>query len=764
LIFVGEPDLGVVDAISTSTLKIVARLSVPGARALSLDSNSQRLLVSTGTQEVAWIDTNLLRVIAWDILPKVTDPIAGSEFVASYQCVVLSSGKILFSAVDSSFVSGSSLDLVEWDFIQNAATIRKDGPGGLAPMAASANGAKVVFAAGPTIFDSASDTFSTSSAFGSVSFAAANPTGTQFALLTGSTVTLIDSRFKMLGQVALGGLVLRPNGLVYSGDGKFVYVVSPGNLPLISVIDAQTFSLIGEAPAVFGGTPQFDYNVSTPYAADTTGLVFGGMVGGLAADDANNIQTFSSSQAAPSGAFLLTPTEGPLAGGTKSTITTSIFSIIPDVWFGPLRASAVGLNSIGQLQVTAPAMPSSGPVNVKVLQPDGIMGFIPQAFTYGAVAVSFAPFAASPNGGIQADIWGFGFSADVNSSSRKVTIAGNNASIVSATQAGGIPRQRLTVTVPPGVPGSADIVVNSSSGKATLTRGFHYLNSVTDYATSDNLRNVLYDQSRQQLYLTAGDHLDVFSLTNKRFAGQIRIPSLGGTRQLTGMALTPDYSRLLVGNFSDDSVAVIDPGNPAAAVAVQIAPPPQPGHYALAPFTIACTNNNTAFVNVSTTSATGAGGALYELDLSTLKAKQRNDPALFALQIAGNPMAASKDGSTIFLAVPDVSAGTVMSWSSSTDVWQSHNLGGPMFLFYSDATASGDGNVFALSNDISVSDFVYPMFVDSQLNFVSQMGVESSLATANLQGMALHDSGSLLYSSTPLGIDLIDVHHGQVVE
>jgi DNA-binding beta-propeller fold protein YncE len=50
-------------------------------------------------------------------------------------------------------------------------------------------------------------------------------------------------------------------------------------------------------------------------------------------------------------------------------------------------------------------------------------------------------------------------------------------------------------------------------------------------------------------------------------------PTLGGTRQLQGMALTPDDSKLVVGNFSDDSVSVIDPDNPTTAKAVQIAPP-----------------------------------------------------------------------------------------------------------------------------------------------------------------------------------------------
>jgi hypothetical protein len=75
-----------------------------------------------------------------------------------------------------------------------------------------------------------------------------------------------------------------------------------------------------------------------------------------------------------------------------------------------------------------------------------------------------------------------------------------------------------------------------------------------------------------------------------------------------------------------------------------------------------------------------------------------------------------------------------------------------------------DGNLVAVNNDATISDFSFPMLLDSALNQISQLGIESLFAALNQPGMALHDSGSLLYSSTDLGVDIVDVRHGTLAE
>ena len=86
---------------------------------------------------MAWIDTSLLRVIQWQILPKVNDPIQGEQFFApynpaiaaqfpgsSYNPAVTASGKVLFEAREGGFTQ----TVVEWDPVANTAELRSDAP------------------------------------------------------------------------------------------------------------------------------------------------------------------------------------------------------------------------------------------------------------------------------------------------------------------------------------------------------------------------------------------------------------------------------------------------------------------------------------------------------------------------------------------------------------------------------------------------------------------------------------------------------------
>jgi hypothetical protein len=740
LVFAGEPNLGIVDAISVANQQIVAKIPVPGVYSLSITPNGAEVLASTNMQQVAWIDTTLLRVVRWQILPKVNDPIQGQQYFAPYVGTVSANGKVLFEALEGGFTS----TLVQWDPAGNTAALRSDGPRG-GTMASSANGAKVFFAAGPSLYDSATDKFLTSSAFGYIGLAAANPAGTQFALFTGSGITFIDTQFNVLGQLPLN-LVQAPSptGLIYSADGRFLYIVIPGQTPVLITVDTSRYQIAGTAPAYYD-----PLNAETPLAADETGFVFGSAGGGLVFDDSTNFQALTASVGAPWNGFI-SPSEGPIQGGTATTLTTGLPGVLPDVWFGSQLAAGENLGASG-VQATTPPGKSTGPVNIKIVEPNGTMDVIPMGFTYGSTLLNPAPLAAAPSGGTYADIVGFGLGAD-KGGSPQVTIGGNNANIAASRQAGGIPRQILTVSVPPGVPGAADIMVKSSNGSASISKGFHYLNSVTDYPTNDVLQSILYDQQRQQLYLNAGNHIDVFSLTQRSFSASITPPNFRGIHQLTGMALTPDDTKLLVANFDDNSLAIIDPDNPSAARAVQVSPI-VPVYNPPAPVGLATTNKNTVF---GFGCPANACGTLYELDLGTLQFKW--------LQSGGNYLLGSKDGAQAYIAGFNSSGGAVLGWSAATDVWQFHVIGGANFLFYNDAAVAGDGNVFAVNNDFTTSDFPYPMMVDSQLNQISQLGIESIFSAANEMGVALHDTGSLLYSSTNYGVDIIDVKHGALAE
>ena len=212
-------------------------------------------------------------------------------------------------------------------------------------------------------------------------------------------------------------------------------------------------------------------------------MVFGLGEKGLVIDDSTS--SVNVAQATDSdGAILATPDDAPLTGSLPVQITTQTYSVLPNVWFGTDRAPAV-LGSSGQVTAVAPAASAVGPINIKLFPPDGYTHVMPQAFTYGTIITSVRNSLCASAGGCSLDIFGFGL-FDSDPSQTTVTIGGKVASLQSvhyfnADEAYPYPLQYVTVTVPPGAPGRADIVLHSSSGQATLPGGSLYAVSLQSY-------------------------------------------------------------------------------------------------------------------------------------------------------------------------------------------------------------------------------------------------------------------------------------------
>src|SRR5258708_17475142 len=69
------------------------------------------------------------------------------------------------------------------------------------------------------------------------------------------------------------------------------------------------------------------------------------------------------------------------------------------------------------------------------------------------------------------------------------------------------------------------------------------------------------DRGRQQLYLSATDHVDVFDLNAKVLRSPLAPPPKGPlpSAGLRGIALTPDKTQLIVADFGAQSVYLINP-------------------------------------------------------------------------------------------------------------------------------------------------------------------------------------------------------------
>jgi DNA-binding beta-propeller fold protein YncE len=754
LIYAALPGLSRVSVIDPTSNQVVRQIPVPDASGISLSPDSTRVLVSGLAQQVAWIETSTQQIVERDILPLLQPTCSGCppEMVFPGIPMVLASGKVLFIG-STAFLSG----ILEWDpvagqIIQlNPHSTYAFGQGTIGVR--STDGSKALFSTNTVpgsiaLFDSATDGFVATRDFSNFPFSmAANPNGTQFVVAVDqSTTSVLDSQLNIQGQVPVGGTL---NGVDYSPDGRTLYVVgSPGNVPLLSSVDATSFQLAGQAPAYSSSIayvsrvpPLF---TEIPQAADSTGMLFGIGDHGVALDDSTFFQNISSTATAPTSAIIAEPAEGSLTADTSVAIATQSFNTAPDVWFGTANGKDFSLNSLGQALATASPFTSAGPVNVKIISPDGTEANIPEAFTYGAITVDSPILAAPPSGAVIADIFGYGFGSDIPNPIQ-VQVGNNAASIqrnalFPAEYIFGypFPLDHIRFTVPSGISGPADITITSATGSAKILGGLHYEESVNDYPSSDTFQFILYDSSRQQLYLSAGTHIDVFSISAHAFASPINPPSIGGTSQILGLALTPDGSKLLAANYSDNSVAIIDPDNPSTAQAVSIVPPGSP--YVEGPTELAATSTNHAFITISNSNQVSGGtGAIYDLDLSTLSVTL---VPVGVLQISGNYLSASRDGSKVFVVVPGVGPAFAYVWSASNGTWSTGQPGSLLF----DGSTSGDGNVFSVDSGNTATGTTTVGFVDSAVDRTALTGQPEYLAASPaVGGMKLNDSGSLLY-------------------
>jgi hypothetical protein len=208
---------------------------------------------------------------------------------------------------------------------------------------------------------------------------------------------------------------------------------------------------------------------------------------------------------------------------------------------------------------------------------------------------------------------------------------------------------------------------------------------------------------------------------------------------MRALALTPDHSKLLVANWSDLSVAVIDPDNPGSAVAVQVIPsglPNNPG-----PYTLAATSKNEAFAS---TGACG-GAPIYALNLITL---QVTTPSNTPFICGPSSMWSSASGNYVLM-------GSAL-WSATTDQWTVS-----LPLANNTSAVSSDGHWFA--SDYTLLDSQMTQHIQSQEpEFFSSL-----LVFPELRDEKLNASGSILYTPVPQafgtaqsgGVNVSDTNH-----
>jgi hypothetical protein len=545
---------------------------------------------------------------------------------------------------------------------------------------------------------------------------------------------------------------LTPGTYNISLQGTAGAVMASATLPLtVSAGPVPTFALIPSATEVvvpIGG-----------FAVDANGMLLEAQKFGIAFEDATFYQNFGANTMQPQSIVSIGTYSGPLSGGTLVS-PYPIFNLIPDVWFGGARGT---VNAAGSGTITGTSPPSStpGPVNMKYLLPDGVEYFDPQVFTYSVYPQYAVLSAGSPDGGAPGRITGYGLPDDASGGS--ITVGINSATITSqkqqyrASDGEPFPATNLDFTIPQGSPGFADISVTTPAGTGTLQSGFYYAKSVTDYSTPDRFTAIVADPKRQQVYLTAVDHVDVFSTSSEHFNAPIHPAAFGTKQQFTGLGLTPDGSQLLITNLLDGSLAVVNPDASGSSVAIPIAPVNYVvNNCANGPMYVAATSDHRAFVATGSLPAPSCpgDGVLYIANLQTRTVTQPAGGGGQCHLVSPSPQFPDA------FSVQASSDGNVISTTSCIYSVPANSYFGLNLPDAVGAAISGDANVLAAYNAFAGPDGGRLGTIAQPLplyqNPVSQPAVP-------LYHAQLNASGSLYYIPYAHYFEIVDVFHGRLL-
>jgi hypothetical protein len=250
---------------------------------------------------------------------------------------------------------------------------------------------------------------------------------------------------------------------------------------------------------------------------------------------------------------------------------------------------------------------------------------------------------------------------------------------------------------------------------------------------------LLFDAKRNQVYASAGDHIDVFSVESRTFLSSLHPAGTGSSKSFGGLALTPDGSKLLAAEMAYGGLSVIDPDAPSSTFAVAVA-----GGAAY----VAATSDGRAFVS------SGSPNNASTISIVNLKTHTVTAPSSCA---SGSWLSSTSDGN--YIAIGD--ANCIYSVKNNTFTTE-------VIPYNTDWTAgfggdlAGDGNVFASYlafgdingnplGDVAIPFPFYP--------FLGQYGT----VNANLPPLLLprlNASGSLYYLAYPNSFEIVDVARG----
>ena len=780
-VFIANRAMNRVEVFSTTSQTRVVQISVPGASSADLSADGATVLIGTAIEQIVAIDTSSLRIRNRYALAGLT-PLPGTIFSRPVEVLSLSSGKALVRLRQP--VSSEAL-LALWDPASNSLTdLTSSAPSlfqqGVGVLARSGDHSKVLAAANDSsgeiaLYDSNGHIVAGPITLGTglSRILAANSDASRYAVIFatsgGTQLLLLDAS---LNQVASYVSVI-PHGLTFSRNGNYLYLSeSNSGAPLITVLDGHSGQLVGRVPdaAIQGISSEIE-------DADETQLLFGLSNRGVSFVDAAAPSTLPSPAPAIAAAPSLQPSEGPLAGGISVTLAGQNFTSLTQLNFGAQSAKNASVSGSTQIQASTPSSVSNGSVNLTAYFQNGWLAVAPDAFSYGPQILQLFPNAGVNTGGDSVQIYGYGFGSDPTKIT--VKIGGANATVQQVESISSIASslaldasypfslERITLQTPAGSSGKADVFVASPAGSTTSTKSFQYLQSIHSNSLAGFLTFLLYDQGRQQIYITNIDHIEVFSLQQNVFLPAILPPiGLAPNVGLRGLALTPDGSQLVVADFGAQNVYLLDP---VKRTGTTVPVGGIPGFTNSGPARVAATSTQTVFVGMSgeNGSTSACSSCLAQMNLTASPPTIQIAPQPEVTSLTGAPLVkGTASGDHVFVAFGSSPGGPVAVWNASAP---NQFVTSPANASTTDLGAAADGSMFAVRTQ-GITEIR-----DANLSLTS-VPTSAELAQIpgrqSVPGITLHPSGALIYqpflTGAPAsagvkgGIDILDAHSGSL--
>jgi len=706
LLFAGNLGLNEVDVLSGKDLLLQARIPVAQPFGIDQMPDGNTLVVGTFTQGFYTIDENTLAATHY-LAPNLSQQNSTMVLLVP---VTMANGKVLFMGKDIGvggdgiFIYGAQA-IVEWDSTSGQFSVPYYIPYfslEIDNLKRSADRNWGVFAADKLyIYSSATDSFISSinpinSAPFGVRDIAANPTGSQFAVVSAYSVSFYDGAFNPLGTVNLGsgaGKLFEHYNTQYSGDGTLLYWEMDGDQgggSIVDVLDTTHFAELGSVATNIGIETQFEPDLLWVDSAQQAFLSELGGVGEV------NVSTLRTGMPGMAGGVGPNPPAIPLNQSVAVTlnITNSNLPTGTSVTFGGVIAP---IESTNPMVVQVPASSVAGPVNLVLTQSDGETLVEPQYFSYGVDVAAPTSTLVPPIGNPVMGLFGFGM-LNGPSQAPTVTIGGQTITNLAINPQANYILQELFLQIPNGSPGPADITVTGINGTGTLKAAVTYIPSVKIIPAGSALVRLLYDTHRSLVYALQSNEIQVFNPTTLTWQNPL-VPGGAGGAGYVSMALTPDGSKMLVLDAVAEKLTVFDPDNPSQSVSTQVIP-----STGATLESVVATSTGKAFI-------ASLNGFPIEFDLATNTYSTTN---IFS----GLPsrFVATEDGNYVAGVNQNSGSGTIDIWTSTGGA-SAQSLAED--IVWTDVAVSPNGNLFAaLEGNVSFAGVVAAFF-DGNLHFTN---------------------------------------------